>query len=56
MLDLCIKNTEISFKRLTLKKLKRKDYIPKALKELKWIPKVSLEDGIASTVDYLNEN
>ena len=28
----------------------------KALKELKWIPKVSLEDGIASTVDYLNEN
>ena len=28
----------------------------KATKELKWLPQVNIEDGIARTVDYLKNN
>ena len=35
MLDLCIKNSEISLKDKIIKQIKRKDYIPKTLSELK---------------------
>ena len=35
MLDLCIRNTNISLKDILIKKIKRKKYIPKTLEELK---------------------
>ena len=35
MLELCIRNTEISLKDILIKKIKRKKYIPKTLEELK---------------------
>ena len=35
MLDMCIKNTDLSLKNLLIQKIKRGDYIPKILSELK---------------------
>ena len=35
MLDLCIKNTDMILKDILIKKIKRKDYVPKILSELK---------------------
>ena len=35
MIDLCIKNTEFALKDMILKKIKRKEYVPKILNELK---------------------
>jgi len=42
MLDLCIKNSEILLKDIIIKKIKRKEYIPKTLSELKEILSMSV--------------
>jgi len=42
MLELCIKNSEILLKEILIKRIKRKDYIPKTLNELKDILSMSV--------------